>query len=83
MLLRNLNVDFQQHFASILWSLWKHRNLKLWQNEQELSVHVVERLKNLMVGWLAAHTPPTTTTPHHGPTSGNHTSDHSANTIKW
>jgi hypothetical protein len=31
-----LTDDLKQRMAVVLWSLWKHRNLKLWQNEQEL-----------------------------------------------
>jgi hypothetical protein len=73
LLFHNLHISLQQRVATILWSIWKHRNLKLWQNEQQLSVHVVERAKNIMEGWLAAHTPPTDTKPHHGLAIGNPT----------
>jgi len=42
--------------AIVLWSLWKHRNLKLWQNEHELCVHA-ECARHLKDEWLTAHTP--------------------------
>lgn len=36
------NLLLKQRMAAVLWSLWKHRNLKFWQNEQELCVHVFD-----------------------------------------
>jgi len=29
-LLHKLSQEFSQRFATVLWCLWKHRNLKLW-----------------------------------------------------
>ncbi|RHN62840.1 putative reverse transcriptase zinc-binding domain-containing protein [Medicago truncatula] len=34
-----------ENFAAILWSLWEHRNLKLWQQTNETNVQVIERAK--------------------------------------
>lgn len=40
-LLQNLSSDLSQRFAANLWSVWKHRNIKLWRNEDELYAQVV------------------------------------------
>lgn len=56
-LTQKLQGDLQQRFANIHWSLWKHRNLKFWQNENELCVHVVDRARHLMKDWVATHAP--------------------------
>jgi len=46
------------------WSMWKYRNLKVWQDVTELSLQVVERAHRLMEDCLAANA--TTTTCHRG-----------------
>lgn len=40
-LLQNLSSGLSQRFAANLWSVWKHRNIKLWRNEDELYAQVV------------------------------------------
>lgn len=42
-LLQTLHNELQQRFAAVLWSLWKHRNNKLWQNENETAAQVIFR----------------------------------------
>lgn len=69
----NMHISLQQRVATILWSLWKHRNLKLWQNEQQLSVHMVESKEHNGGMVSCAYTPPTDTKLHHGPAIGNPT----------
>jgi len=32
-LLQNLSQEHAQRLAAVCWVLWKHRNLKLWNNE--------------------------------------------------
>ncbi|KEH28857.1 hypothetical protein MTR_4g415270 [Medicago truncatula] len=39
------------------WSLWKHRNLRVWDDVTKVSVVVVERAKNLVVDWQIANFP--------------------------
>jgi hypothetical protein len=41
-LLRNLSVQLNKRFTALCWSLWKHRNLKIWEDVTEISV-VVDR----------------------------------------
>jgi len=47
-LLQNLSQEHVQCMAVILWSLWKHQNLKLWENENELCANVVDRARHLI-----------------------------------
>jgi len=54
-LLHQLSQEFSQRFAAILWSLWKHRNLKLWQDVTETYALVVDRACHLMEDWYAAN----------------------------
>jgi len=54
-LLQNLSPDLSQRFAANLWSVWKHRNIKLWRNEDELCAQVVERAHILIQDWRAAN----------------------------
>ncbi|MCI04392.1 polynucleotidyl transferase ribonuclease H fold, partial [Trifolium medium] len=56
-LLHDLSSELNQRMAAILWSVWKHRNLKLWQNESELCAQVVDRAKSLIDDWKKANTP--------------------------
>ena len=49
-LLQNLSSDLSQRFAAILWSVWKHRNIKL-------CAQVVERACIMIQDWRAANLP--------------------------
>ena len=50
-LMQNLSREHVQRMAAILWSMWKHRNLKLWENENELCANVVDRARHLIGDW--------------------------------
>ncbi|KAK2355667.1 hypothetical protein QL285_093058 [Trifolium repens] len=54
-LLRHYNIEESQRFAVTLWSLWKHRNLKLWQDVDETPAQVVDRAFHLIEDWRAAN----------------------------
>jgi len=41
-------------FATILWSIWKCRNLRLWQQVTETAVQVYERATNMLDDWKHA-----------------------------
>jgi hypothetical protein len=55
--LQNLSQEHVQRMATILWSLWKHRNLNLWENENELCANVVDRARHLIEDWQSANIP--------------------------
>jgi len=40
--------------ATLMWSLWKRRNLKLWQQKNETVTQAVERATHLLEDWRAA-----------------------------
>jgi len=42
-------------FATTLWSIWKRRNLTLWQQVTESNRNVVERAKHLLEEWRHAN----------------------------
>jgi len=48
-ILQELSVDLLQRFATVLWSIWKHRNLKVWDDVTETSALVVERARTMVV----------------------------------
>jgi ribonuclease HI len=54
-LLHQLSQEFSQRFAAVLWSLWKHRNIKLWQDVTETCANVVDRACHIMEDWYAAN----------------------------
>jgi hypothetical protein len=56
----NLPMNFQRA-AAIFWSLWKHRNPKIWENVDENSAHVVDRDRHLIKDWQEANLPHPTT----------------------
>ena len=47
-LLHSLSATLSQRLAAILWSLWKHRNLKVWEDVTETCAIVVERARSLI-----------------------------------
>jgi hypothetical protein len=51
LLLETFSIEFNQRLASTLWSIWKHRNLRVWDDFTEVSTTVVERAKHLAVDW--------------------------------
>lgn len=54
-LLEHCPINFKQRFTALCWSLWKHRNLKVWEDVDELSAHVVDRARVLINDWHAAN----------------------------
>jgi ribonuclease HI len=54
-LLQHYNNDNLQRFAATLWSLWKHRNLKLWQGVNESEAQVIDRAFHLIEDWNTAN----------------------------
>jgi hypothetical protein len=55
MLLQQLDARQSAHMASLMWSIWKHRNLKLWQNVSTTSTQVVDHVTQLIEGWEHAN----------------------------
>ena len=67
-LLENLSVELSQRLSTVMWSIWKHHNLRVWDNVTETSVVVVERARNMVTNWQLANAPTTlaaTSPPHH------------------
>ena len=56
-LLENLSVELVQHMSTVLWSIWKHCNLRVWDDATETSATVVEHARNMVVDWHLANTP--------------------------
>jgi len=57
LLLETLSAELNQRLVSLFWSLWKHRNLKVWDDVTEVGVVVVERAKNMVGDWQLANSP--------------------------
>ena len=55
-LLEQLYVELAQRMATVFWSIWKHRNLRVWDNVTETSATVVECARNMVVDWQLANT---------------------------
>jgi len=56
-LLQVLSCAESQQFAALLWSLWKHRNLRLWQGATETTAQVINRAHHLIEDWAMANVP--------------------------
>jgi hypothetical protein len=56
-LLQNLSAELTQRLSTVIWSLWKHRNLRVWEDVTETSVVVVERARNMITYWQLANAP--------------------------
>ena len=56
-LLANLSAKLTQRLTFVIWSIWKHRNLRVWNDETETSAKVVERAINMVEDWKMANTP--------------------------
>nr|ABD28710.1 Polynucleotidyl transferase, Ribonuclease H fold [Medicago truncatula] len=54
-LLQKLSASQMESIVTIMWSIWKSRNLKLWQQVSESSVTILERAKHLLEGWRKAN----------------------------
>jgi ribonuclease HI len=53
-LLQTISASQCSLLAMLLWSLWKRRNLKLWQHHDESAVQVVARAKHMLEEWKSA-----------------------------
>jgi len=47
-LLQNLSQEHAQRLATICWRLWKHCNLKLWKNDNELFANIADKARHLI-----------------------------------
>lgn len=47
--LQSLAADLRHKMMTIIWSLSKHHNIKLWQNENEMCAQMVDRAHKLMI----------------------------------
>lgn len=56
-LLQSLSVTLSQRLAAIFWSLWKHRNIKVWEDITETCATVVDRARSLTDEWHLANGP--------------------------
>jgi hypothetical protein len=56
-LFENLSAELSQRLSTLIWSLWKHRNLRVWDNVTETSAVVVERARNMVTDWQLANAP--------------------------
>src|SRR4030067_946497 len=54
-ILQKLSDEHSQHFAVVLWSIWKHRNLKLWQDASETGAQVLGRAIHMIEDWREAN----------------------------
>ncbi|CAJ2636477.1 unnamed protein product [Trifolium pratense] len=53
-ILHRLNKDQQELFCVLVWSIWKRRNNKVWENVTDSDQTVVERAKHLITSWRNA-----------------------------
>jgi len=53
-LLQHLTVEQSQRFAVTIWSIWKRRNLKVWENKDELCAMTVDRAHIMIEEWQQA-----------------------------
>jgi hypothetical protein len=51
MLTKILPTDQKQVFAAMVWSIWKHRNLKVWEDKNEVVATVVEHARIMISDW--------------------------------
>jgi hypothetical protein len=56
-LLQNSATNIQQRFVATCWSLWKHRNFKIWDDVTEVSAQVVDRARHMIEDWQEANSP--------------------------
>ena len=56
-LLESLSVDLTQRLSSVIWSIWKHRNFRVWDDVIETSATVVDRAINMVANWQLANAP--------------------------
>lgn len=54
-LLQDLSHAQAQLFATVVWSLWTSRNLRLWQNVTETAQAILEHGRQLLFKWREAN----------------------------
>jgi len=54
-LLQKLSASQVENVVTIMWSIWKSRNLKLWEHVSESTVTILERAKHLLECWRKAN----------------------------
>jgi len=55
-ILQHLNQRQKQVFGVTLWSIWKHRNNKVWNNIINWTQSICERVGSLLTNWTNAQT---------------------------
>jgi len=53
-LLQRLTLEQSQRFAATVWSIWKRRNLKVWENKDELCAMTVDKARAMIEEWQQA-----------------------------
>jgi hypothetical protein len=86
-LLQNMSAELTQHLSTVIWSLWTHANLRVWDDVTETSAVVVERARNMITDWQLANAPDvlaTTSLPQHAIDANTGTSfSHQHNRTLW
>jgi len=80
-LLENLSADLTQRLTSVIWSIWKHRNLRVWNEETETSAKIVKRALNMIEDWKLANSPNVLASPSHAQQAT--TSISQPHPVKW
>jgi len=53
-ILEHLDQQQKQVFGVTLWSIWKHRNNKVWNNVTETAQAICDRASSLLTSWKNA-----------------------------
>jgi len=53
-ILQHLDQQQKQVFSLTLWSIWKHRNNKVWNNVTETTQAICARARSLLTSWRNA-----------------------------
>ena len=54
-LMQKLSTTHIELIVTIMWSIWKARNVKLWQQVSDSNITILERAKHLLKGWRTAN----------------------------
>jgi hypothetical protein len=82
-LLQHFDIANSQHFTATLWSLWKHRNLKLWQDVNETAAQVIDRAFHLIEDWSSANSTTQALAPPSAPQRGvAHDNNNSSSSVR-
>ena len=54
-LVETLPTEQKQVFAAMVWSIWKHQNLKVWEDKKKTAATVVERACVMISDWHLAN----------------------------